>query len=127
RRGGEYGGRRAMGEQAGKVVPAVGGKNLVFRLRHEGVAALPLERLVQVPAAREVASDRGTAHERGEVAETPADLAGGGAQQHRVVGGAQCRLCRERRLDLAGTPFLLERAERQPELRVRVGERLEDR
>src|SRR5215470_13774988 len=80
-----------------------------------------------MPATRVAALETRAAHEGREVAHAPADLAGGGAEQEEIVGGGERIAGRERALDLAGAPLVLDRAQRQREPFERVGERAQHR
>ena len=82
---------------------------------------------MQVPAARVVALERGARHERGEAAQPPADLARRRAKQEQVIGRAQRALGGESAFHLPGPPFVLERAQRQPERGVGARELAEHR
>ncbi len=80
-----------------------------------------------MPAARITALERGPAHEGGEVAHAPAHLSRRGAEQHRMIGSLQRRPRREGAFDLARSPLVLDRSQRQGDLPERLGERGEHR
>ena len=114
-----------MLEQAGEIRLPGGREQLAGC--EEILARVIDERLVQVPAARVVALERRTRHERGEAAQAPADLTRRRAKKQQVIRRAQRALGREGALHLAGPPFVLERAQRQPERGVGARELAEHR
>ena len=118
-----------MFQQAAEIGASERRQTFALVLRHEYVVpALGIDQgLMKVPAAGIVAPVRRAAHEGGEVAHPAADLARGGAEQERVVGGFQRRPCREGALELARPPLVLDRPQRQPDLLVGLGQRREHR
>src|SRR5207249_11052106 len=110
---GKHGGGSRVLEQAGKVSVAERREQLLAG--EEVAAGAVAQRLVQVPAARVIALERRPRHERGEAIEAAANLARRRAKEQEIVRRAQGVLRRERALDLPGSPFVLERAQRQAE------------
>ena len=82
---------------------------------------------MQVPAAGVIALERRPAHEGGEISHSAADLPRRRAEQQRMVGGLQRRPRGERALELARSPLVLDRAQRQSDLSKCIGERGEHR
>src|SRR5580704_2170925 len=82
---------------------------------------------MQVPAAWIKSLQRGPAHEGRKITESAADLPSRGAEQEDVVGGLKRRARREGALDLSGAPFVLDRAQAEPERFEGIAERIEHR
>ncbi len=127
-RRGEGGGPRRVFEQAAEIGFARRRQHFAFPVRHEQVAPGSVDqRLMQVPAARIVARNRRTRHERCEIAHAPANLPGRRTEQDEIVRCFQRRARREGAFDLARTPFIFQRAQRKPELFIGVGQRRQHR
>src|SRR5262245_57706663 len=97
---------------------------VALALRHEQVAAAPAveERLMQMPAAGVIPLERRPRHEGGEISDSAADLPRRRAEQQRMVGRLQRGPCGEGALELPGSPFVLDRSQRQSDLCEMIGE-----
>ena len=84
------------------------------------------QRLVQVPAARHDVGEPGPAHEGGMEPVALGNLLGGAAEQDHRVGGLEADAGAKGELDLAGTEFDFERAQRQAEIDQIGAQDLED-
>ncbi len=71
------------------------------------------QRLMQMPAAGAEARDRRPRHEACEIAHAARDLTRGAAEQDQIVGGGQRIPRRKGAFDLARSPFVFDRAQRQ--------------
>src|SRR5260370_31644329 len=88
---------------------------LALAVRHEQIApALRFDqRLMQVPTARVIAFECRTAHECGEIPHPATDLPRRRAEQQRMVRGLQRGPRGKGPFELAWSPLVLDRAQRQ--------------
>src|SRR5579862_3621751 len=80
---------------------------------------------MQVPAAGVKSLQRRPAHEGREITEAAADLPCRGAEQEYIIGRLERGARRKCALDLSRAPFILDRAQPEPELLESIAERVE--